>query len=101
MFGGVVMYEFWVVFFWWGLISSLGILVFPLSFWLFQRTWDGGWVLAKVLGVAFLSYWVWIVGSLRILPFTPFTIWIGIVLLLLLSSVVGVRFRRRVRAFFV
>jgi len=87
------------VFFWWGLISFLGALAFPFTFWLFRRFWDGGWALAKILGLVLLTYWTWIVGSLRILPFGPLSLWLGVGLLGWFSFQVFMRSIEPIRTF--
>ena len=82
------MHELVNTFSWWAVLSGLGILAFPITYWLFGRFWDRGWAFAKILGLGLLTYWVWIVGSLRILAFETFTLWIGIVLIGYLSYLV-------------
>lgn len=88
-----------VVFRWWVVLFGLGLLSFPIAFWLFRKFWDGGWALAKILGVLFVSYWVWIVGSLRVFSFNIFSIWLGILLLFYFSYLAWLRVGKSLQRF--
>ncbi len=58
---------FWT---WWLLALVLGILAMPLSGILFSGFEDKGWVFSKVAGLAIAGYLVWLLVSVRVLPFT-------------------------------
>ncbi len=58
------------VFEWWFVLLLLGIGFLPVTFLLFEKFFDKGYIFSKVLGVAILSYVVFVVGVLHILPFT-------------------------------
>jgi len=60
---------------WWSLIFSLGVVFFPLNSFFFSKFFDKGYALSKILGILLVSFLVWLFGSLRILPFTIFSIW--------------------------
>lgn len=74
--------NFWItVWRWWIYIFGLGMVSFPIAFKLFNRFWDRGFAFSKIIGIGLVSYWIWIGGSLRLLPFESLSIWIGIFLL--------------------
>jgi len=58
----------------------LGIISLPLTITIFHRFFDRGYLFSKVLGTLFVSYIVWLVSSLKILPFFTETILLVIIL---------------------
>ncbi len=66
------------VFQWWITISFIGIIFIPITSIIFSNFFDKGYVFAKVIGIAFLSYTIFILGFLKILPFDQTTIFIVI-----------------------
>lgn len=64
------------IFYWWLLLFGLGIVFFPLTRLLFPKFFDRGYPLSKILGILIISYAVWILGSLKILPFLSETVWL-------------------------
>ena len=73
---------------WWLTAVVLGWLAFPLTYIVFRGLLDKGYVLARIFAQLFLSYFVWITASYGLLPNTRGTLLIGLVLLLLLSTLV-------------
>lgn len=73
--------DFSNIFYWWFLLFFLGTICLPLTCFFFKKFFDAGYPFSKVVGILLLSYFVWLAGSLRILPFTSFTIWFFIFLL--------------------
>jgi YYY domain-containing protein len=66
----------------WFLVSLLlGITFLPLTFLLFSGLRDKGYIFSKIIGIAFISYFVFIFGTTRILSFSS----INIALLLIIS----------------
>ncbi len=70
--------EFGVVMRWWFAIFAAGLAFLPLSFAVFGRFSDGGYVVAKALGVVASSWVVWLLSSVKILKFTETNSWIGL-----------------------
>lgn len=64
------------IFLWWLTVFVLGIVFFPLTKKFFGNFFDQGYLFSKVLGILFSSYLVWLLASLRILPFQKETIWL-------------------------
>lgn len=55
---------------WWFVLFSLGIIFLPTTLLLFGKFFDSGYAFSKVIAYLALSYLVWLLGSLKILPFT-------------------------------
>lgn len=62
--------EFWQLFQWWGVILFLGIAFYPLSAMIFRRFDDRGYLFSKAIGLVVTGWLMWLLASLRILPFT-------------------------------
>ncbi|MBI2443104.1 MAG: hypothetical protein HYV40_04335 [Candidatus Levybacteria bacterium] len=54
---------------WWLWLFGIGIIFLPLSVTLFRSFTDKGYIFAKTLGVVVLSYAMFFLGILKILPF--------------------------------
>jgi uncharacterized membrane protein len=66
------------IFVWWVSLFGIGLIFLPLSQRLFSRFFDQGYLFAKVLGILFSSYLVWLLASLKILPFSSLTIYLSL-----------------------
>lgn len=66
--------DFWVVLQWWGTLFLVGAVAFPLAKKLFHEWQDHGYLFAKAVGMATVTYLVYLLGMLHIAPFTPLTI---------------------------
>lgn len=54
---------------WWLItVESLGLIAFPLAFYLFRKFPDRGFSLAKPLGILVVSYLAWLLAALNIVP---------------------------------
>src|SRR3989338_3691585 len=60
--------------FWYGILTSLGLIAFPATRGLFRSFPDRGYAMAKILGFLVPAYAVWLLASLHIAPFTLTTI---------------------------
>jgi YYY domain-containing protein len=76
---------------WAGSLLLLGWLAFPLAWLAFGALPDRGYPVAKTLGLLLLAWASWIAGSFRLLPFTRWTILLGVLALAALSA--GIVFR--------
>lgn len=74
-------------------LEILGFAVFPLTFVLFSRLVDRGWVIAKTIGLLLLGYPVWILVSLRLATYQRGLILVVLALLILLGVAAGCRQR--------
>ena len=73
---------------WLLVLELLGLLALPLTWRVFARFQDGGYGLAKVLGLVMVAYVAWLIPSLRLLPFGPAAILVGVALLSAASAAV-------------
>ncbi len=49
---------------WWGVLTALGLIAFPLSSWLFGRLPDRGYAISRLLGLLLTSFFFWLSASL-------------------------------------
>ena len=70
--------DFNYIFIWWLTIFVLGSLSLPLTFNLFNKFWDKGYIFSKTISLIILTYLILVLGIFKIIPFTT----IGIYLLI-------------------
>jgi len=80
-----------VIFYWWLILLGIGLVFLPLTFRVFGGFWDRGYAFGKILGILLISYTIWLLGSLKILPFFRETILLIIILFLSLNSWLATR----------
>lgn len=85
--------EFWQLFQWWGATVILGLAFFPLSAIIFRRFDGRGYLFSKAIGLVTTSWLMWLLASLKIMPFTTQNCYrcLGVCILL---NYVGVLFCR-------
>lgn len=59
---------------WWLTIFVIGGIFTPITFSIFRRFIDKGYIFSKIIGILFSSYLIWLLGSFHILPFSKMTI---------------------------
>ena len=69
---------------WWFSLEVVGFVAFPLTFLLFGGLRDRGYTLAKIVGLIFVGYVLWLTGVVGLLPFTR-----GAIILILAVLAVG------------
>ncbi|KXK10484.1 MAG: hypothetical protein UZ22_OP11002000788 [Microgenomates bacterium OLB23] len=71
----------WQVFtlWWYVILSIIGIVFLPTTRLLFARFYDQGYAFSKIIGILAITYTTFVLGTLKIAPFTPATL-IGIVI---------------------
>ncbi|MBI2036460.1 hypothetical protein HYT17_02430 [Candidatus Microgenomates bacterium] len=62
------------IFSWWSVLFLIGIIFLPLTTKIFANFFDRGYIFSKILGMLIVSYAVFLLGTLKILPFTQITI---------------------------
>lgn len=55
---------------WYFMIMLLGIINMPLTMLLTDRFRDSGWIVSKVIGIAFTGWLVWLLSSIKIATFS-------------------------------
>lgn len=87
---------------WYLVVQLLGLAALPLTWWICHRLGDGGYALAKTVGILVVSYVPWLLASLHILPFSRTSILLSILLLIGASALVlrrsGAALRRSLAA---
>src|SRR5476649_1111004 len=66
---------------WWFVIFILGIGFLPLSMILFSKFFDRGYIFSKLLGIGIVSYVVYFLGIIHVVPFgqiSSFIIMVGV-----------------------
>ncbi|MDE2025711.1 MAG: hypothetical protein KGJ07_04420 [Patescibacteria group bacterium] len=81
--------DFLSVVIWWGLFFLIGISCLPMTFRLFPKFFDRGYIFAKVIGLMLLSYLLFVLGELHVVAFTRLN---SIVLLILIAVYNGLLF---------
>jgi YYY domain-containing protein len=85
---------------WWLAVIALGLVGFPLSFVLFRGLVDRGYGLSRVLALLLISYFGWLLASLKLAPHTRGTLAVGLLLLILVNAVIAWRRREALGRFF-
>src|SRR3989344_2605281 len=57
------------IFQWWAVIFLIGTIFLPLTNIIFSNFFDRGYIFAKIIGIASISYAIYIFGVLKIAPF--------------------------------
>ncbi len=70
--------EFGIVMKWWLGMLGAGIAFLPLAFAVFNRFSDGGYVIAKALGIEVSSWLIWTLATAHIFKFTSLYAWITV-----------------------
>jgi len=68
--------DFIYIFSWWLLFFSIGLISLPLTFIFFEKFFDHGYALAKIIGILIISYLSWLLVILKILPFANWSLWL-------------------------
>ncbi len=82
---------FAATFIWWLVVVVLGWVAFPLTFFVMRGLSDRGYALSRILAISLIAYFGWITASYNWLPFTGGTLWLGSVLLTIISGIILIR----------
>ena len=88
------------VLYWLMVIELIGLLAFPLAFSLMPRLSDRGYSVAKPMGLLLLSWPLWFLGSLHLVPNTPYTLWGTLTLFSVVAGWFALRHRGDIAEFF-
>lgn len=67
--------DFWLVVQWWGTLFLVGAVAYPLTRRLFDSWHDHGYLFAKAVGMATVTFLVYMGGVLHIVSFTQWSVW--------------------------
>ncbi len=84
---------------WWLALILLGWVAFPVTFIVFRGLPSKGYALARILSLFLIAYFAWITASLKLLPHTAATMWLGIFLLAVGSVFIAARRRQEIFGF--
>lgn len=76
------------IIFWLLTVEFLGFISFVLNFQLFSCLPDRGYSISKILGLLLISWPVWVLASLNILPNTPIILWMLLTLMTIISIII-------------
>ncbi|OGH24146.1 MAG: hypothetical protein A3B47_04735 [Candidatus Levybacteria bacterium RIFCSPLOWO2_01_FULL_39_24] len=77
------------IFQWWVTIFLVGVVFVPITGLLFPTFFDKGYAFSKIIGIAIISYVVFILGFLKILPFETQNVFIILGIFLLIYFIIG------------
>lgn len=84
---------------WYLVLALMGWLAFPFVFTAFPGLADRGYPLARMVALLLVAWIAWMLGSLKILPFTQGTLWLSVGGLALVSGLLTMRNRAELVAF--
>lgn len=73
---------------WYFIISLLGLFALPLSLITFKKLQDKGFIFSKIIAILFLSYFVWLLGSIKLLPFGQLAIFLILTIFIGLNGLI-------------
>ncbi len=68
--------DLFIVLQWWSTLFFVGACAFPLTKRLFPTWFDRGYLFAKAVGFAVVSYIIYVFGTLHVAPFTQSTVYV-------------------------
>jgi len=90
--------DFVIVLRWWGTLFLLGAAAYPLTSILFSRWYDRGYMLTKAVGMATVTWIIYMFGMARILPFTAGSAGIAVGIVFMLGILVHAMYPQNTRA---
>ncbi|NJO04629.1 MAG: hypothetical protein HC876_03360 [Chloroflexaceae bacterium] len=84
---------------WLLVLELIGLATFALLFRLLPWLPDRGLSLARTIGLLLVAYLAWLLGSLKLAPFTPLTVWLCALPLLVAGAVAAWQGRVALRLF--
>lgn len=79
--------DLFLVFIWWVYMFIIGIVFLPLARRIFNSFFDKGYIFSKVLGIAAVSYFVWLLSSIRLMPFYRICLFITLILAFIVNYI--------------
>ena len=85
---------------WIGYLALISLISFPISYQLFSRFDDKGYLLGKTVGLLAICFITWFLSSLHLLSFGRSTLWVAIGIVTLVSMSITVRVYRDIWTYF-
>ena len=70
---------------WFLVFFAVGITFLPLTFSLFSNLKDKGYIFSKIIGMAILSYFIFLLGTLRIFKFSEISVYFSLLIFFLIN----------------
>ncbi len=83
---------------WWLAVIALGVVTFPLAFAIFRGLPSKGYILARILSILLISYFVWLSASINLFQNTRGTHLLALLVIVILSGLVLLRRGGEIRA---
>lgn len=77
------------IFFWWLILEVIGLITFPLVSRVCGRLQDKGYSISKLLGLVLLTYFTWLLPTIRLAKFGYISILLSLLLVVALSFLLG------------
>ncbi len=87
------MSDFSYLIFWWFCLFLIGVFALPITSLLFDKFFDKGYALSKILGIILVSYAIWFLGSIGIVPFSTISLWLLVGILGGMSLYLTIRYK--------
>jgi Chlor_Arch_YYY domain len=84
---------------WLAVLYLLGLSLFALLYHLLPMLPDRGWTLARALAILLVSYGAWLLGSFKLMAFTPASVWLVAAPLIIVGALVAANSRAKLRIF--
>jgi len=81
--------DFWIVLQWWGSLFLVGAIAYPFTKKLFSSWFDHGYLFSKAVGMATVTWIVYVLGTVRVMPFSVASIGVGLVVVFLLGLAIN------------
>lgn len=83
------------IFQWWFIWLLIGIVFLPLTARVFSSFFDKGYIFSKILGILILSYVIWFLSSLKLIPFSTTSIFVLWLVFVAISSITYLSQRKK------
>ncbi|HUD04504.1 MAG TPA: DUF2298 domain-containing protein [Patescibacteria group bacterium] len=70
---------------WFLVFLFIGTAFLPLTFSVFESLRDKGYIFSKIIGIAVISYFVFLIGTLRVLKFSEFSVILSVFIFFLIN----------------
>lgn len=80
-----------LVFQWWGVLFLIGAVAYPFTKYLFRGWFDQGFFFTKAVGLAEVTFGVYLAGTVHLMPFTQGAVWAVMGILFLLGIPLYIR----------
>lgn len=87
--------DFLIAMKWWVTLLVFGMIAIPLSSILFSHFSDFGWVVSKVLTLAFASWIMWLLSSIKLVRFSQMSCILSVLIVFLFNVILYIKVLRK------